>query len=198
MECREPGLTPEILSILQIPEDEFNQAVQEDFDAHAEEEKFWEDNFYLLIKYKDEIKDNPYYYFSRLKHSGVSSAYISFGFLYLGILVELWEQGDWIAECPECGEKLYFTYFAGSPLSGSRHYFGFCPSCHHKYRSSYLKDLKSNTMPHSFLKYGKVWEQLFEQAQARFTDVLEGQKEHITIGLPWRQVLEELRKLEEK
>ncbi len=85
---------------------------------------------FLYENYEKIIEDDRYYFCS------VPDAYVSTAFigrerdeLYLGELLVLWKNGDWIAECPECGGRVYITNIGGSPLSGRGSAWGVCNGC---------------------------------------------------------------------
>lgn len=59
----------------------------------------------------------------------LSIAYGTGGPIPLGVLVQLWQAGELIKQCPECDGKLYVLGCGGSPLSGTHSWWGFCPEC---------------------------------------------------------------------
>lgn len=61
--------------------------------------------------------------------SGLSLAYVGGGSLSLGMLFRLWDEGLWIAPCPECDGKSYIYFVGGSPLSGINRWTAHCMGC---------------------------------------------------------------------
>lgn len=51
------------------------------------------------------------------------------GPLCLGYLLLGWQSRNLLEQCPGCYGFLYLFSFAGSPLSGSNSYCGYCPEC---------------------------------------------------------------------
>ncbi|MDA3810674.1 MAG: hypothetical protein PF518_10170 [Spirochaetaceae bacterium] len=89
------------------------------------------ENLEFLLDNFEKIKTTPEYYFCPVPDSWLGAAYISRGRseLYLGELLSLWKNGDWLGLCPECGDTVFLTNAGGSPLSGSGSAWGICKDC---------------------------------------------------------------------
>lgn len=61
--------------------------------------------------------------------SGLSLAYAGGGPLSLGMLLELWNAGEWRVPCTNCGGASFIYFAGGSPLSGMNGYAARCPAC---------------------------------------------------------------------
>lgn len=70
-------------------------------------------NLSLIIQNKNLILTTPEYYNIRISGVGVYPLYVQTLDLFIGDLLQLWEQTDW-----KQGDE-YFYYITGSPLSGS-------------------------------------------------------------------------------
>ena len=54
---------------------------------------------------------------------------LSNGYLPIGLLLALWEEGSFTGVCDECGGVVNLLGAGGSPLSGSGSMWGLCGSC---------------------------------------------------------------------
>jgi hypothetical protein len=51
------------------------------------------------------------------------------GVIPLGILLLLWQRGEFVKSCDSCGKTVYLIHVEGSMLSGSHCRLGYCSSC---------------------------------------------------------------------
>ena len=88
-------------------------------------------NLPLFWDHFDEIINTPNLYFTSLRNSYFSCAFITFrdNKVYLGDLLTLWKNSEWLDTCPECGQTRYAFAAGGSPLSGSGGGQGLCAGC---------------------------------------------------------------------
>jgi len=94
-----------------------------------EEQKLFIENYELIWENRERIINNEALSETRLYFSGLSLAYVSGGSLTLGMLLTLWNNGEWTAKCPFCGGAVRIFGWGGSPLTGNNKYHGFCTSC---------------------------------------------------------------------
>lgn len=89
------------------------------------------ENLSLLLNHFKLIEKTPELYFIPVPDCRISSAYVARKRtdLFLGELLTLWNRGEWMAECPECGSPLYLTGIGGSLLSGNGSGWGICSGC---------------------------------------------------------------------
>ncbi|MBI4402899.1 MAG: hypothetical protein HY537_01985 [Deltaproteobacteria bacterium] len=84
----------------------------------------------LIIDKKHLILNSPELFYVVTRCASLSLAYIGgSGMIPLGILISLWDKGEFMAECPKCkGVALVFN-LGGSVLSGTNKWNGVCPTC---------------------------------------------------------------------
>jgi len=100
----------------------------------SEKEKIeqWElvrENLFLMIRYSDEIIAKKEFFFTQLPMAFVGSSITGTMLLPIGVLIQLWREGHFKAECPDCGGIVYILGAGGSNLSGSHGYWGCCIEC---------------------------------------------------------------------
>lgn len=87
-------------------------------------------NIPLLLANIDTVMQNKEYFFCTILQVFASTAFYGpNGPIPLGVLLQLWRDGEMKTECPSCQGELYIYNFGGSPLSGSNYYNGFCAEC---------------------------------------------------------------------
>lgn len=95
-------------------------------DRRDEEIQWFIENIDCLEKHRETIVDDPELYGVPLESAGVDTTLTVPYNLNLGPILELWNRGDFVRDCPECGNQAYVVYACGSPLSGSHSWGGFC------------------------------------------------------------------------
>lgn len=85
----------------------------------------------LLLANESAILQCAEYFYSQPAFSWCSCAFIAGGPLPIGYLILSWQNDRLIGNCPHCASKVLVTSFAGSPLTGSNWWKGFCRSCNH-------------------------------------------------------------------
>jgi len=98
-------------------------------ELRAGERALFTAHYPLLWEARSIIFSTPEMYNAPLSFSALSCAYIGGGPLCLGILLELWDNGNWTVACSECGGVCRIVYWGGSPLSGTNKWSGFCILC---------------------------------------------------------------------
>lgn len=94
-----------------------------------EEQNLFIENYGLIWENRERIINDEAMSETRLYFSGLSLAYVSGGGLTLGMLLTLWNNGEWTTKCPFCGGVVRIFGWGGSPLTGNNKYHGFCTSC---------------------------------------------------------------------
>jgi hypothetical protein len=147
--CSFQGYNNRLVDIYQITQEDLSKVIQEHkkqkielddkrkkmkIDASIAKLNFFcsvmENLSFLLDKFEEIVKV-PEYYFCPVPDSWIGSAYVARkrSKLYLGELLSLWEKGEWLGVCPECGNIVYLTNAGGSPLSGRGGAWGICCEC---------------------------------------------------------------------
>jgi hypothetical protein len=95
--------------------------------------QLFSENIALLRNNEQKILETAEYFFCELPFASCSWPYVGGdGPLCLGYLLLGWKNGILLEPCSDCnGECLVFS-FAGSPLSGSNSWSGFCHQCNQK------------------------------------------------------------------
>ncbi|MGE4446549.1 MAG: hypothetical protein AB7C92_07890 [Synergistaceae bacterium] len=109
--------------------DAANNALRVGGNPRLEEQKLFIENYELIWENRVRIINDEALSETRLYFSGLSLAYVSGGGLTLGMLLKLWNNGEWTTKCPFCGGTVRIFSWGGSPLTGSNKYHGFCTSC---------------------------------------------------------------------
>jgi len=97
-----------------------------------ERKREWEllvNNIDLILRNVDIVLSKKEFFFIQLSFAHISTTITGTTALPLGVLLLLWQKNEFIATCPHCGERAFIVFAAGSPLSGSHKYNGFCPAC---------------------------------------------------------------------
>ena len=92
----------------------------------------WEllaDNIDLIIRHDDVIQSKKEFFFTELSFGHISTTITGTTVLPLGVLLLLWKKKEFLSTCPECGGRAYIVNAAGSPLSGTHKFNGFCAVC---------------------------------------------------------------------
>ena len=114
----------------QPPDDEGGASAQAHLDVLCQ-------NIPLLLANIDTVMQNKEYFFCTLPQVFASTAFYGpNGLIPLGVLLQLWRDGEMKTECPSCRGDLYIYNFGGSPLSGSNYYNGFCMGCGERRRGT--------------------------------------------------------------
>lgn len=101
---------------------------------NEEEFLLFTENLELIRAHEKTILECAEYFFCDIPFASCSWPYIGGdGPLCLGYLLLGWRDGLLIEPCPGCGGECLVTSFAGSPLSGSNSWSGFCSNCKKKY-----------------------------------------------------------------
>ena len=111
-----------------------------------EEKELFIKNYEFIWENRERIINDGALHEIPLYFAGLSLAYMSGGALTLGMLLTLWNNGEWTTKCPFCGGAVRIFGRSGSPLTGRNRYHGFCTSCG-KYRSDaeddFMKKIRS-------------------------------------------------------
>lgn len=84
----------------------------------------------LLLKFRDEILNNPELYAVEIKTTWFGSTVTGDSPLFLGDFLQFWQHEPWHRNCPKCNTKTLFIFgAAGSLLSGSGSGSGVCTKC---------------------------------------------------------------------
>lgn len=126
-----------------------------------EERILFIENFGLIWENRERIINDEALSETRLYFAGLSLAYISGGSLTLGMLLTLWNNGEWTTKCPFCDGDVRIFGWGGSPLTGNNKYHGFCTSC-----KRYRDDAEDN-----FLKKVLPAIRMIDDRRARFAKV---------------------------
>lgn len=97
------------------------------------ENKLFCENLRLIIESFDTILKREEFFFCEFGSAFLSMAYIAKGGpIPLGVLISLWQDGDFIDKCSHCGGEVYIIGAGGSPLSGGHSFWGYCGQCGNK------------------------------------------------------------------
>lgn len=87
-------------------------------------------NLKLILAHSAEILRNERYFYCYFGTAFLSVPYIwPDGPIPLGVLITLWQRGEFVDKCRECGGRVYMIGLGGSPLSGSHSWWGRCAEC---------------------------------------------------------------------
>ena len=111
-----------------------------------EERILFIENYGLIWENRERIINDEALFETRLYFAGLSLAYISGGSLTLGMLLTLWNNGEWTTKCPFCGGAVRIFGWGGSPLTGNNKYHGFCTSCK-RYRDDAEDNFLKKVLP---------------------------------------------------
>lgn len=99
-----------------------------------EEISLFTENLDLIRANEKTILECAEYFFCHMPFASCSWPYVGGdGPLCLGYLLLGWKEGLLVEPCPGCGGECLVTSFAGSALSGSNSWSGFCSNCKKKY-----------------------------------------------------------------
>jgi len=97
------------------------------------ENKLFCENLRLIIENSDTILKREEFFFCEFGSAFLSIAYIAKGGpIPLGVLISLWQRGEFIDKCSHCGGDVYIIGAGGSPLSGTHSFWGYCGQCGRK------------------------------------------------------------------
>jgi len=113
----------------ELRHDAANNALRVGGNPRLEEQKLFIENYEFIWENRERIINDGALFETRLYFSGLSLAYVSGGGLTLGMLLTLWNNGEWTTKCPFCGGTVRIFGWGGSPLTGNNKYHGFCTSC---------------------------------------------------------------------
>jgi len=100
---------------------------------NMEQQRLLMSNIDLINSQADQILGHRDYFFCQLAFAYCGWAYIAGdGPLHLGHLVLGWKEGSLVETCPECSMPMPIWLFAGSILSGSNCWQGFCLQCNER------------------------------------------------------------------
>jgi len=145
-------------------------------DCRAAETFLFCANFQLILKNFDRILKNEKYFFCEFGDAFLSMPYIGpDGPISIGILLMLWQRGDLIEVCPECGGDVYIRGAGGSPLSGTHTYWGSCVKC------------RKNKVFHGESGFASIWNPIREllKKYPNKTVIKEGKRKYFS----WRDGL---------
>ncbi len=91
--------------------------------------KLFCNNLELILAKADMVMERPEFFNIRHGWMLVGASYIGSKLIPLGVLLKLWQSGNWLGECPDCGSRAYIFKAGGSPLSGSHYCHAVCPVC---------------------------------------------------------------------
>ena len=113
----------------------------------------------LILGNRDRILHSPILAHVLTFAASFSVAYISgSGYLPMGALLELWDEGLMRAPCQKCSKEIYLFQLGGSPLSGACSWWGICADCHQGFSGNGLPAQRSfgKCLP-SILRNMKKW-----------------------------------------
>jgi hypothetical protein len=86
-------------------------------------------NFDLILMHSDKIRDRATWFFCEPQETSIVAAWVPGARLSLGVLLRLWESGNWLQVCPVCYGVLYVISAGGSVMSGVHTCRGICQEC---------------------------------------------------------------------
>jgi hypothetical protein len=105
------------------------------------EDELLREHLPTILGHSRRIVETRRYFYCQL-----TSAWLSTWFFYngggpipLGVLILLWDSGEMVFDCVECGGNLYAIGVGGSPLSGSATVWGVCEGCRKSQRRTHSK-----------------------------------------------------------
>ncbi|WP_367339735.1 hypothetical protein [Aminivibrio sp.] len=98
-------------------------------DPFLVERKLFIGNYEFIWENRERILNDEALSESQFNFAGYSLAYLGGGCLTVGMLLTLWNNGEWTSTCPFCGGTVRIYGWGGSPLTGRNKYHGFCTSC---------------------------------------------------------------------
>ncbi len=107
------------------PDESANKDLEADWQLFSQ-------NIDLILKHEQDILACRDYFFCSPSFACCSWPYVGGdGQLFLGYLISGWQNRLLVQPCPDsgCGGTVLITSFAGSPLSGSNHWSGYCADC---------------------------------------------------------------------
>ena len=90
------------------------------------------DNIELLLANRLTVYEKEKLFYCKIEDGNIGALPAGVFVLPLGVLIKLWESGDFLAKCPDCGNTVYIISAVGSMGSGSNQYKAFCPKCSKK------------------------------------------------------------------
>lgn len=99
--------------------------------VRQEEDDLLRLNLRLILANSDTILNRPAHFFCKLRTAFMSSPWVfgGGGPIPLGVLLLLWNAGEMIFECPNCGGRACAVGVSGSVLSGCGGFWGPCLDC---------------------------------------------------------------------
>ncbi len=102
-------------------------------DTRAQDFETFTQSLDRILANEDLILNCPEFFFTPLSFAYCSWPYVGgSGPLCLGYLPLGWKDGLFVESCPTCSKPALVTSFAGSPLSGSNGWSGYCRTCKKK------------------------------------------------------------------
>lgn len=99
-------------------------------DRKSRESRLLAENLGLLQARAEEIISRPECFFCQLVIAYVSLPMISGeGPIPLGVLLQLWREGELQEPCSHCGGTVLVCGAGGDPFSGEHSWWGCCPDC---------------------------------------------------------------------
>ncbi len=87
------------------------------------------ENLHLIINNSERIYKQEKYFYIQLSSAVIGTTTTGGRFMPLGVLLLVWEGGHLKDICPHCGGTVYITGAAGSALSGTHFWYGYCVKC---------------------------------------------------------------------
>lgn len=105
-------------------------------------------SFDLILNHSAAIMERADWFFCEPQEAFIVAAWVPGARLSLGVLLHLWDVGDWLQVCPLCHGVLYATGAGGSVMSGIHRCWGICRECGLQYTEarSFLHDLYKPAM----------------------------------------------------
>jgi hypothetical protein len=88
--------------------------------------------FQLISDNRNRILEKPEYFYVRFDGAYIAGIMIGGRYIPLGVLILLWNDNKWKAECSNCQDEVFIYAAAGSPFSGRNQYTGVCIGCKKK------------------------------------------------------------------
>jgi len=112
------------------------------------------ENFDLILRHADHIKNTPSLFFSSFKCAFISVAFLGHHQAGIGHLLTLWENEILLGTCKLCKNTLFIFSAGGSPLSGRNSCQGICVACRKVQKTKWLS-FKPIMLALTFLKSKK-------------------------------------------
>lgn len=114
-----------------------------DMDDQDRDLQLLQNNLQLFQTYSQHIQSQPHLFYCSIPKAILQASWVPNYEVPLGILLMLWDNGNWMEPCPICYGILYLVGGSGSVMSGSNRCWGICLVCGLQYAAarSFLQDI---------------------------------------------------------